>query len=402
MKTFCFDLRALQIGHENRGIGMYIKSILENMPKDNNRYLFYAFDKSDPIKELGINFHNDYELIQTTTVKTAIGSPNDIIHLLRLVYHQFSPLRSHTFDVFVQFDFMLGLPKWRRIKKVVVAYDLIPLIKKNEYIPTIKFAWQHTVGKKAKLRAMLRAAYYHLRYNFHYKVFKKADQLISISQATAQSFTGLLGISQNKISVVPLAPVLSNHVIDQSIAKKIGKPYLFYIGGTDSRKNIKDIIAAFNVARGRGANLDLVLAGNEFAKLEHLPNIEGRNAILASPYKEDIHLVGFVSDEQKMGLYKTAYAFIFCSTFEGFGLPIIEAMSMSCPVIAYNNSSIPEAAGSAALLVETGDYVAMARCIVSLEDAVLRKKLTSAGLTQAKKFSWEHSANQFLNILLNC
>src|SRR5687767_13595384 len=112
---------------------MYIKSVLEHWPADSNRYIFYAFDKSDPIKALGIAFKNPYELVHTATIKTAVDSPKDIFGLLRLVNHAFHPLKAKKPDVFVQFDFALGVPKWRRTKKLVIAYDLIPLIKKNEY-----------------------------------------------------------------------------------------------------------------------------------------------------------------------------------------------------------------------------------------------------------------------------
>src|SRR5690606_38930870 len=89
----------------------------------------------------------------------------------------------------------------------------------------------------------------------------------------------------------------------------IKKPYLFYVGGVDSRKQVEHIIYAFNIARGRGLDANLVLAGNEFKKPEHIPNEKVRNAILSSPYRDDIQLVGFINDAEKKYLYSNADCF---------------------------------------------------------------------------------------------
>lgn len=397
MKTICLDLRALQIGHQNRGIGMHIRSILENLPKSDDKYLFYCFDKSDPIKELGIKTKVSYELVRTPTVNTVLDSPKNILGIFQLVFHRFTPLKKYRPDTFVQFDFMLGMPRWHSTKKVLIGYDLIPLIMKNEYIPSLSLVWNHTAGKKAKIRAVLRSLYYGFRYKIHYRVYKRADLIVCISQASADSFHNLLKISRSKLVTAHLAPVAVDARPDMKLANGITKPYIFYIGGTDKRKSLQDIVHAFNIARGRGADIALVLAGNEFNVPEEIPDVPGRNAILNSPYKNDIHLVGFVTDEQKMGLYKGARAFVFASTFEGFGLPIVEAMSASCPVVTYENSSIPEVAGQAALLVKTGDIVGLANNYIALQDEDKRKELIDRGLRQAKKFTWSKYIAAFLS-----
>lgn len=432
MKTICFDLRALQIGHENRGIGMYIKSVLEHLPADDNKYIVYAFDKNDPIKELGIKFKNDYTLVRTQTIKTALNSPSDIFGLLRLVNHHFAPLKSSKPDVFVQFDFFLGTPRWQGIKNTVIGYDLIPLIMKSQYKPSLYSAIKHTSSAKRSyarifgrilrsikfrlthksfavkrrprlfppvLKAAVRSIYYSYRYHRGYNTYKRAGQIICISKATASDFVKFLGIDKRKIRIIPLAPILPSSAPDFSIADKIKKPYIFYIGGTDSRKRIQDIVFAFNIVKGRGLDIQLVLAGNEFNKVEDIPSIEGRNAILESSYKNDILLLGFVSDAEKLALYRSAQAYIFCTSYEGFGLPVVEAMSASCPVISYNNSSIPEAAGNAALLVDTGDYTAIANNILELGNGALREKLIKKGIAQSKRFNWRTYVEQFTKVI---
>jgi glycosyltransferase involved in cell wall biosynthesis len=396
MKTVCFDLRALQIGHQNRGIGMYIRSVLENMPKDDNRYLFYCFDKNDPITDLSINTAVNYEIVQTPTVNTALDSPRQLLGIIKLVKHRFAPLKSFKPDVFVQFDFTLGAPRWKNTKVVAIGYDLIPLIKKNEYMPSMWYAWSHSASR---LRGVLRAAYYRFRYHLHYKVYTRADTVVCISQSTADTFSELLGIPKNRLATIPLAPVTSNAQPDDAVAKKMSKPYVFYIGGTDKRKRVIDIIRAFNIARGRGGDLLLVLAGFEFQSLAKMTDETAKQAIKNSPYADDIKLVGFITDAEKLGLYAAARAFVFASTYEGFGLPVVEAMAASCPVIAYNNSSIPEASGNAAILIETGDYVEIARQLIALDDAKLRNEFVAHGLQQAEKFSWKKHVAALTKVL---
>lgn len=396
MRTICFDLRALQIGHQNRGIGMYVRSILEHTPNDGNKYLFYCFDMNNPIECLGIHTEVDYEIVQTKTVNTILNSPRDLLAIYKLVHHNFKELKPYRPDSFVQFDFTLGIPKWKDTQTIVIGYDLIPLIMKNEYLPSVRYAWGHS---QRKLRGVLRALYYHYKYNLHYASYKQADKVVCISKASASSFRNLLGIPEKKIVTIPLAPVLAAMAPDIGLAKSIGNPYVFYIGGTDSRKHVQDIVRAYNIARGRGADLALVLAGHEFSSLNKMTDLTAKQAIIDSPYRDDIKLIGFVSDAEKLGLYKSAHAFVFTSSYEGFGLPVVEAMAAGCPVIAYSNSSIPEAAGDAGLLIPTGDYVAVARQLIALQNDKLREKTIRAGLKQAATFSWARYMEDFTRIL---
>lgn len=400
--TIAFDLRALQIGHQNRGIGMYIKSVLENLPADNNKYIFYVFDKYDPVQAESINFKNEFEIVQTPPLKTSLEAPSDIFNFFKLIRHSFGKLRPYRPDVFVQFDFGLGMPKWRNTKKIAIAYDLIPLIKKNEYLPSVSVILRQNRDIGGKLfKAITRSVYYRLKYRLSYRVYEKADRIVSISESTTKSFIELLGVSKARIHTIPLAPVLTDDKPDDEIIEKIKKPFVFYIGGSDSRKKIDDIVHAFNIVRGRGFEIALVLAGSEFREVNELPNEAGRVAILESSYRDDIHLVGFVSNSQKTALYQNAHAFLFCTTYEGFGLPVIEAMAESCPVISYDNSSIPEAAGDAAFMVETRDYVAVARQIIDLNNPELRQSAIKKGLAQSKKFSWANYTAEFKKVLIS-
>ena len=400
-KVIAFDLRPLQIGHQNRGIGMVIRSILENLEDSKNNYLFYMFDSSNPITDLGIKTNVQYTIVSTPSLKTIVDTPKDAIDAYKLAFHSFNSLRAYNPDVFLQFDFALGVPSWKRVKTFSIAYDLIPLIMRNEYLPSVKTVWHQSHGKKAKLKAIMRSLFYTARYKKYYMNYKKSDEIISISEATKHSFVEMLHIEAKKIHSLPLAPVASTDTVDTSIADSVNKPFVFYIGGTDSRKHVEDVIHTYNIARGRGHDIALVLAGNEFKDITKLPNIKARNVILNSPYRDDIHLVGFVDDAQKNGLYKGATAFLFMSSYEGFGLPVVEAAKAGCPVITYSNSSIPEAMGDSGILVETGNYTAAANALSALlSDDINRNELIKKGIANAKKYSWKTYTQSLLDILI--
>jgi len=390
-KTICFDLRCLQMGHQSRGIGMHVRSILEHLPADPNvSYVFYVFDEYDPIEKLGIKINAPYSLIKTKTVKKSIDHPKDIAHLSRIIMHRFKPLQSSSPDVFIQFDLMLGLPKIAGTKTVLVAYDLIPLIYSQEYLPTPLQAFRSTPGKFLPFKKALRAAYYRGRYRLHYQNFRKADQIIAISKHTAKSVEELLGVDSKKITTIPLAPVFNT---DRALMPKSmpdsSKPFLFYIGATDARKRVQDLVDAYNILRGRGYDIHLVLAGKELGKVRKIPNSDIRHSIQQSPYGKDIVTLGYVNDQEKLWLYQNALAFVFPTLHEGFGLPVLEAMKNGCPVVSYDNSSIPEVSGSVARLVPTRDITAIVNEVAGIyDDATLQDELRKQGPRQALKYSW--------------
>lgn len=397
-KTIAFDLRALQIGHENRGIGMVVKSVLTNLADDSNNYLFYIFDSSNPIKDLGIDLKiKNYEFLKTPKLKTVVDSPKDLIDSFKLSHHRFKPLRKYKPDVFLQFDFALGLPRWRKTKTLCVGYDLIPLIMKSQYLPSPRTVWNQGGGKKTRIKAMVRAAYYIAKARKNYSNYKRSDKILCISDASRQSFVDFLHINPKKLETLHLAPVTPSG-IKGTKRSPYDKPYIFYIGGTDSRKHVADVVHAFNIARGRGQDIALVLAGNEFKRIDHIPDLEARNALLDSPYSDDIHLVGFVSDNDKVSLYEHALAFVFCSTYEGFGLPVLEAQAMGCSVVSYNNSSIPEVSSKSVVLVENGDVSGIAKSIQNIA-ASNREMATREGIKFARQFKWSKYTDSLLVII---
>lgn len=377
---------------------MHVRSMIENIdPSVDASYIFYAYDNNDPIRELGIKIPVTYMLVQTNSLKKSIDTPRDFYHLAKVIFHKFTALKRVNIDVFVQFDFMLGLPSSQLVKKrVLVAYDLIPLLFKEDYIPAPAHEFKVHKGLPRKIKKTLRAYYYQKRYKLHYANFTKADVLLSISKNTTKSIQEILDIPQNKIVTIPLAPVFNTKTVKRPTGlTKLNKPFIFYLGATDARKRVSDLIKAFDTVRTT-SDIELILAGKEFAKPKKIPSGAILDALASTPNREYIHTLGYVDDGEKLWLYKNAIAFVFPTAYEGFGLPVIEALQHGCPVISYNNSSIPEVAGDAVRLVPTGDVRLLAKDIsdvISHEE--VREKMIKIGYTQSKNYTWENYMKNF-------
>ena len=174
-----------------------------------------------------------------------------------------------------------------------------------------------------------------------------------------------------------------------------GKPYFFFVGSMHPRKNIKRLLEAFNLFKQQNtADIKLLLAGSIlWSKTE----IEG--AYVNSPFREDIIFTGRLSDEELQQVLGAALALSFVPIFEGFGLPIVEAMQSGVPVICSNVTSMPEVAGNAALMVDpfnVGNIAAGMETLYNSEE--LRQELIRLGHVQKQKFSWKRTSE----LLWNC
>jgi glycosyltransferase involved in cell wall biosynthesis len=156
-------------------------------------------------------------------------------------------------------------------------------------------------------------------------------------------------------------------------------PYLVFVGALDARKDPAALLRAWEVARRAGAEVELVLAG---AASRQAPADMG-------PARR----LGYLEHGALVDLYSAATCLVFPSRYEGFGLPVLEAMACGCPVVTYRNSSLPEVAGAAAVLVADGDAEALGRAAAEIAlDPERAAELRAAGLARARAFSWESAA----------
>jgi glycosyltransferase involved in cell wall biosynthesis len=217
------------------------------------------------------------------------------------------------------------------------------------------------------------------------------------------------GISPNKIDVVhhglsPQFRPLDGAAVAEACARYgLGAPgsYLLYVGTVQPRKNLARLIDAFaQVARQEagGAALRLVIAGKRGWLTEE---IERRAA--ASGVAGQVLFPGFVADADLPALLSGALAFVFPSLYEGFGMPVLEAMACATPVLTSTTSALPEVAGDAALLVDPHDTEAIAEGIARLlSDAALRERLRERGMQRAAQFTWHRCASETLRVLAAC
>jgi glycosyltransferase involved in cell wall biosynthesis len=195
-------------------------------------------------------------------------------------------------------------------------------------------------------------------------------------------------------------PVTDPLILDRVRARyRLPDRFILSISTLEPRKNFIGLIAAFNhlattSRRPPIADLHLVIAGGKGWLYDDI-----FAAAEASPVRKRIHLTGFVADEELPALYSLADLFAFPSHYEGFGIPVLEAMACGIPVVCADNSSLPEVAGDAALLVEGTDTDALAEAMAKLLiDISLRERLIERGFEQARRFTWEGAAKRLLRV----
>lgn len=226
----------------------------------------------------------------------------------------------------------------------------------------------------------------------------RAVRILADSRHTRQDLVDLLGQDPARIDVVGAGVDAAFRRPDESVLAearvRLGLPARFVLGlGTlEPRKNFVGLIRAFERLgrQPQQADLKLVIAGGRGWLYEPILQAARQSELAAR-----IQLLGFVADADLPALYSLAEAFAFPSHYEGFGIPVLEAMACGTPVVAADNSSLPEVAGEAALLVPAGDDAALAAALARLlGDADLRTRLTEAGLRRTAEFGWEAAAER--------
>lgn len=227
------------------------------------------------------------------------------------------------------------------------------------------------------------------------------DLIITISESSKNDIIKYLHVPPAHIYVTPLASryypnYLSPETREQlklSVNYDFSKTYILFVSTIEPRKNIINLISAYNSLK-------------EKYKIEHQLVLIGRKgwhyepifaAIESSPWRSQIHHLDYLSDELVALFYSKAEAFVYPSYYEGFGLPVLEAMTLGAPVITSNTSSLPEVAGDAALFVNPDNPMDLVDAILQIiSDSNLRRELIEKGHERAKLFSWERTARETL------
>lgn len=292
------------------------------------------------------------------------ATPRSLRMLLWQSGWQLIPLVS---DVDVLHTPTMLVPPSRNVPLVVTVHDMTAWLFPD--LHTRRTAWLTRLAFRAAKR---RGAFF-----------------LADSASTASDLMRIGQLSSDRIAVVPLAAdERFGPVEDSSVPARFGldEPYMLYVGTLEPRKGIDTLLSAF-AALGE-VNVRLAIAGKQGWMFEALDE-----RVTALGLASRVTFTGFVPDEDLPALISGALVFVYPSLYEGFGLPVLEAMQCGVPVITSEVSSLPEVAGDAALMVRPRDVAGFAAAMRRvLRDAGLREELRERGIAQAAKFSWKRTA----------
>jgi len=295
---------------------------------------------------------------------------------------------------------MLALPP----DLLFVPSHVLPLVHPRRSVVTV-----HDLGYLYYPEAHTLSQNLYLRWSTRYNA-RTAARALADSEATRRDLIRHYGILPEKIVVVypgrdeNLAPVTDPALLAATRTRYgIPGPYLLYVGTLHPRKNLVRLIQAFASLLQSSipntqypiSNLQLVLAGQKGWLYDEILTQVRRSGLA-----DRVVLTGYVPDADLPALLSGALAFVFPSLYEGFGLPVLEAMACGTPVVCSGVSSLPEVAGDAALLVDPLDTEAWAAALRQIAaDEGLRRELAERGFRQVQKFSWRRCAGETLQVL---
>jgi len=338
------DILPLQTSHQYRGIGAYTRNLV------------------DALQSIKLpNF--SLQLIKQGKI------PQDC----NLVHYPY-------FDLF-----WLTLPLRKVLPTVVTIHDVIPLVFPDKFPKGIK-GWLKFQPQRFSL--------------------KSVSAVITDSQNSKKDISQYLEIPREKIFVVPLAPnkefkpVKSTKLVN-SIKVKYSLPdeFILYVGDVNWNKNVEGLIKAMSNVKCQMSNVKLVLVGKAFED----KNLKETRLILQLIKElnliDQTKILGWVPREDLVAICNLATVYCQPSFYEGFGLPVLEAMACGCPVVVANTSSLSEICGNAAVMVNPQEVNEMGKELVRvIVDGELRRKLIEKGIEQIKKFSWKKVAEQTVEV----
>jgi glycosyltransferase involved in cell wall biosynthesis len=229
---------------------------------------------------------------------------------------------------------------------------------------------------------------------------RRATHIIAVSEQTRRDLVAVYGLSPEKVTVIHEAaapsfcPQPPETVVATRAQYKLPDRYLLFVGTIEPRKNLARLLAAFEAVHSEALVDGLVIVGRRgwlyddfFAALER------------SPARDAVIFPGYLPDADLPAVYAGAEALVLPSLYEGFGLPVLEAMACGTPVVCSNAASIPEIGGDAALYFDPTSTEAMVAVIRRvLRDAALQAEMKTRGLAQATRFSWRRAAQETLGV----
>lgn len=352
--------------YQESGIGRYIRNLLDNLKKLDERNEYFI-----------LHIKSDYDTLE---------------------YH------NNFNKVLADFQWY-GLTEQYQIPKILskIKPDLVhfphfnvPIVFGGKFVVTIHdLIHQHYSMQRATTHGAL---IYKIKQFGYKKIFqyalKKSEKILVPSNYVKDLLVKDWRVDERKI-------VVTHEAVDDKIQAIVGKmsttkaaPYIFYVGNAHPHKNVEGLIEAFLLLRKKYQYLTLVLSGSDHYFWQRIKK---------GYQDKNIVYTGYVSDQELVALYKNASCFVMPSFEEGFGIPLLEAMVCSCPVVSSNAGALVEVGGNAAVYFDPHDLEDMADKVDRvLGDGKLRNKLIEKGHKRVNFFSWEKLAMQNLEVYEEC
>ncbi|HUV72385.1 MAG TPA: glycosyltransferase family 1 protein [Clostridia bacterium] len=359
-----------QIVYQGTGVASYTRFLVESLVKVAPNEEFVLFGSSLRNRQPLNEFVKSLE-VKNVQKKFSFLPPKLLEFLWNGVH--VLPIEAFTgpLDVFHSSDWLE--PPTRKAKRVTTIHDLAVFKHPETFIR--RGGHDIVANQKRKLHFVK-----------HY-----SDLVIAVSQTTKKDVVEILGIPERKVRVIYEAadPFYSPRSEKEIKAAKekfgIEREYILSVGTREPRKNLDRLVMAFAEIAGTNKDLSLVIVGKYGWGTQN------------SKLESKVKILGFVEKEDLVGLYSGAKAFVYPSLYEGFGLPILEAMASGCPVITSDLGAMKEVADKAAILVEPEKAESIANAISQVvRNRKLQEELRLKGFKRAGEFSWEKAALQTL------
>lgn len=290
--------------------------------------------------------------------------------------------------------YTLPVAMWRTRPDIFVSTDgLLPLSAKIPCLPVIHDL--NFVHHPEWLPAYA-ARYYNTRYP---RYAGKATRIATVSEFSKSDIAQTYQIDPSRIDVIYNGVSERFKPVSNEQAKLIrnkfagGDSYFLFVGSVHPRKNLEKVMLAYEIYRSKsGFKRKLIIAGEKYFGNEKLDQIHAN-----MQFKGDVVFTGQVNDASLVDLYGSAHTFVYPTLFEGFGIPVLEAMNSRVPVIASNTTALPEVCGDAAYLVNPDSQHEIAHAMLEMDQEQIREKYINLGVRRAAEFSWDRSAELFWN-----
>lgn len=364
-------LDATGVTRKKAGVGVYVQGLLRALLENGGCEVVLLAQDDDP--DFSLERQPGVKLLRVPARWTR-SVPLRMI--MQQVIVPFLAMR-HRIDVLHSPHYFFPLLRIPGTASVVTVHDMTSFL-----LPDV-----HTAGKSSMMRFFIRRAR------------KRADGIIFISHSAENDFNNLLGAPRALSTVIhhgkgEWGQTALAQEAETRLRRRYNLPaqFILYIGTIEPRKNLERLVDAFATVAAKHPDVHLVIAGMMGWKQEHLSAHVHQSGV-----EQKIQFVGFVDEADKPELLKSCVLFVYPSLYEGFGLPVLEALATGVPTVTSRVSAIPEIAGDAAILVDPLDTAALSTALDEvLQSPELQRSLRHKGPLQAANFTWSRTGDKTL------